>query len=323
MPDRETDPGTPAIRDQAAWWLARLGSGECTHEDRRRLDEWLAEDERHRTEFERARVLWDRIGRFPAEAIPQMAAARSHGAFLRRFPVAASLAALCVVALFANLWLAGPDDARIVYQTAKGERLSVTLADGSGVQLNTDTLLGVAYSERSRTIHLDRGEALFTVAPGDGRPFEVMAAGGEIRDLGTRFSVHREGDSVSVVVLEGAVTVKTREAAFRYPLTAGEGVRYGSAGRLSAVEKVDADAATAWSRGRIVFESVTLAEMARQVARYHDVRIIVDDPALNQLRISGTFRTDDLDGLLDTLETILPVKAESAGAGLIRLHSRT
>lgn len=322
MPDRETDPGSPAIRDQAAWWLARLNSGECDPEDMSRLNDWLGRDGRHRAEFERARALWNRIGQFPPEAIPQMAAARSRVAPASpKALIAASVAVFGIVGLIAALWLGGGGDSRTVYQTVKGEQLSVTLADGSGVQLNTDTAISVAYSKRSRTIHLDRGEALFTVEGGDDRPFEVLAATGEIRDLGTRFNVYREEDRVSVVVLEGAVTVKTNRTAFRHPVKAGERITYVAGSEVSAVEKVDANAAAAWARGRLVLDGVTLVEMARQIARYHDVTVVADDPQVSQLRISGTFRTDDLDAMIDTLRRILPVQVDRSQPGLIRLSA--
>ncbi len=323
MLDRETDSEPQAIREQAAHWLARLDSGECTREDHRRLAAWLAQDERRQLEFERARALWERLGRLRPESIPQMDAARapavpSHA----RMRVAASLAVFGIACLLAVLWLGETGDARIAYGTAKGERLEVALPDGSDLQLNTDSAVSVTYTRRSRTIHLERGEALFTVKAGDGRPFEVLAAGGEIRDLGTRFSVHRESERVSVVVVEGAVTVRTRESAFRLPLSAGERVTYDFTGRISTTEKIDAAASTAWSRGRLVFDSVTVAEVARQLARYHDVRVVIDDPALSQLRVSGTFRTDDLDSLIETLEILLPLTAETTAPGVIRLRTR-
>lgn len=323
MLDRETDSEPQAIREQAAQWLARLDSGECTRDDRRRLEAWLAQDEERRVEFERVRALWDRLGRLPPESIPQLAAARArapHSPFPLR--IAASLAVFGIACLMAVLWLGGAGDAPIVYEAAKGERLEVTLPDGSDLQLNTDSAVSIAYTRRSRTIHLERGEALFTVKAGDGRPFDVLAAGGEIRDLGTSFSVHRESERVVVVVVEGAVTVRTRDSGFRLPLSAGERVTYDSAGRISTTEKIDAAASTAWSRGRLVFDGVTMAEVARQVARYHDVRLVIDDPALSQLRVSGTFRTDDLDSLIETLEILLPLTAETTAPGVIRLRPR-
>lgn len=323
MPDRENDSPAPTIRDQAARWVTRLHSGDWTDEDRRRLDAWIAQDARHRAEFDRVRLAWERLGRFPAAAIPQMQAARGRETRTRILSIAASLAALFVTGVLAALWYSAGQDERTRYSTARGEQLSVTLADGSLVQLNTDTLLGVDYDGRMRSIHLEKGEALFTVAPGDERPFQVIAAGGEIRDLGTRFSVRREFDEVAVVVLEGAVTVKTSQSTFRRPVGVGERIGFGPSGRLSPVERVDAEAATAWTNGRIVFDNVTLAEMARQVARYHDVRIVVEDPASRDLRVSGTFRTDDLAGLIETLEAILPLKAERASAGLILLRPRS
>lgn len=323
MPDREIDSPMPTVRNQAAHWVTSLNSGEWTDEDQRRLDVWIAQDARHRFEFERARIAWERIGRFPAGAIPQMKAARCSKAPLRMLPIAASFAVLFIAGIVAALWFSAGQDKAVLYSTARGEQLSVALADGSTMQLNTDTVVMVEYGWRMRTIRLERGEALFTVAPGDERPFQVMAAGGEIRDLGTRFSVSRSSDEVAVLVLEGAVTVKTAQSAFRQPLGAGERIGFGPSGRLLPVERVDAEAVTAWTRGRMVFDNVTLIEMARQVARYHDVRIVVDDPASASLRVSGTFKTNDLDGLIDTLETILPLKADRSIAGLIRLYPRS
>lgn len=322
IPDRENDSPTPTIRDQAARWVTRLHSGDWRDEDQRRLDAWIAQDERHRTEFNRVLLAWEQLGGFPAEAIPQMRAARSP-ARTRILPIAASVAALCITGVLAVQWFSTGQDKGTLYSTARGEQLSVTLADGSVVQLNTDTVLSADYDRRMRSIHLERGEALFTVAPGDERPFQVTAAGGEIRDLGTRFSVLREFDEVAVVVLEGTVTVKTGQSTFRRPVGVGEQIGFGPSGRLSPIERVDAEAATAWTKGRIVFDNVTLVEMARQVARYHDVQIVVEDPASRDLRVSGTFKTDDLTGLIETLEAILSLKAERPSANLILLHPRS
>jgi FecR protein. len=76
-----------------------------------------------------------------------------------------------------------------VLQTAKGELRQITLADGSLIELNSDTELAVHYSWLGRSLELVRGEALFSVAPGKWRPFEVSAGGGKLRDIGTRFDV--------------------------------------------------------------------------------------------------------------------------------------
>src|SRR5262249_32846254 len=91
------------------------------------------------------------------------------------------------------------------YAPAIGHHQTITLPDGSAVQLNTDSQVQVAYDGEHRRLRLLRGEALFTVAPDPGKPFEVQAANSLTRAIGTAFSVHLEGRQVDVTVTQGTV----------------------------------------------------------------------------------------------------------------------
>ncbi|MGH8534414.1 MAG: FecR family protein [Gammaproteobacteria bacterium] len=106
---------------------------------------------------------------------------------LRRagWALAASLAALALLHHFhyTDHWLSD-------YHTATGEQTLVRLADGSTALLNTDTALSLGGDLETRRLRLHHGQALFTVAPDPARPFEVEAAGGRIRALGTVFEVY-------------------------------------------------------------------------------------------------------------------------------------
>lgn len=309
--------GDPEVRDQAVHWLARIRAGDCTEAERRALDEWLARDERHLAEYRKIED-WLSDARQSAPAVfPELQAARQYRPKSRP-PLA--IAASLVLLLAGGLWAFNVSQPGDVYRTAKGERESIILSDGSRLVLNTDTELEVKYSWRSRTVRLRRGEALFTVAEAERKPFEVVAAGGVIRDLGTSFNVHQQAGTVSVVVLEGSVGVSTRGRKSMTQLTAGERIVYNASGAYSPVEHVDVEATVAWNTGRFVFKRTPLRDVVAQIARYHDVAIDVSDPRLIGLDVSGTFRIADLDGLMAALEMLLPVRFDEMRQGDLRVY---
>jgi transmembrane sensor len=249
-----------------------------------------------------------------------MAAAREYRPvhFQRMAGFTAAAAALAVLA--AGLWMLAPWGTSETYRTAKGESRSIGLADGSQIIMNTDTELIVTVSRGSRSITLQHGEALFSVAHNkDPRPFEVNARNGRIRDIGTEFSVDTRANATGVTVVEGVVEVSMNGGRTPQRLSVGERLTYNTAGDVSEVERVDAKAATAWREGRWVFKGMTLDEIAAQIARYHDVDIQVSDAELGRLKLSGTFKIQDLDGLLAAIEATLPIKARTVDRRVVRL----
>jgi transmembrane sensor len=309
-------------KSQALYWITRLNSGECTDSERRAFETWLVEREEHRQAYEEARWVWDRMEGLKGATFPEIEAARDYRPFgaLRRPGVKAAAAALGVLA--GGIWMLGPWGTKTdTYRTVKGEQQSVVLADGTRVEMNTDTELDVLLGRNSRTVTLHRGEAAFTIAHNDDpRPFEVVAGSGRVRDLGTEFAVSAEPEGGSVVVVEGLVEITTRKM-IPQRLSVGERVTFNAAGDLSPAEQVDPGAATAWRSGRLVFKGVSLAAMVAQLARYHDMTIEISDPALSQLVISGTFKIHDIGGIFAAIEATLPVKVSRPTGGVVRLDA--
>lgn len=96
---------------------------------------------------------------------------------------------------------------RTVYSTAVGQQSTYQLADGSILQLNTNSEVEVNYSESARRINLHKGEAHFDVVSDKTRPFEVYAGSHMVRAVGTAFSVYLEELDVKLTVTEGKVEV--------------------------------------------------------------------------------------------------------------------
>jgi transmembrane sensor len=93
------------------------------------------------------------------------------------------------------------------YSTDIGERRSLTLADGSTVDLNARSGIRIEFSSTERRVELLNGQALFQVAKDNQRPFTVASGEATVRAVGTQFDVYRKASGTTVTVLEGRVAV--------------------------------------------------------------------------------------------------------------------
>ncbi|HEY0340441.1 MAG TPA: FecR domain-containing protein, partial [Steroidobacteraceae bacterium] len=129
---------------------------------------------------------------------------------------------------------------------------------------------------------------------------------GRLTDLGTRFDVETVGGSTQVAVLEGRVGVSTTRGSVE--LTAGRGGGYDAAGSLLPLRAIDGSVPL-WSAGRRHFAAEPLPAVLERLTRYHDVTFTFFEPRLRELRVSGTFRVDDLRLFLRTIGAALPLEA--------------
>jgi transmembrane sensor len=212
---------------------------------------------------------------------------------VRRFPLRALLAASIAVACVGAVLFAWLNRAPI-YSTGIGEQRSLTLADGSTVTLDTRTRIKVRFSGGERDIDLLEGRALFRVAKNDRQPFVVQNDQAAVRAVGTEFDVYRRAAGVTVTVLEGRVAVTSRQRrADAVVVPAGEQVAVlGSAG-VSSPAVADVAAATAWTQRRLIFESAPLSAVVEEFNRYNTRRLVVGDPRLSGLHVSGVFSSTD------------------------------
>ena len=299
------DDGDTPMRDAALAWFVRLQSGDATATDRAEHQRWLAEDPSHPREYAKLASLWsDLDGVADPRVRPVCLDARARSPLRRRSflvggAMAAGVAGLAVHHMLPD-WLSD-------FSTGTGEQRTVSLSDGSVVNLDADTSITLAYDDQFRRIRLLHGRAFFDVAKDAARPFVVEAASGSTTALGTRFVVHEWADTVTVSVEESAVSVVAPDQT-RVVIKAGENVSYARGG-LGAIEGSDVDTATAWRRGKLIFEDRPLRQVIADVNRYRHGTIQVIDSGLLNLRVSGIFDVLQPDGVLDAITTGLPVRA--------------
>lgn len=318
--------------DQAALWAAKIDGSSLTSEERVELDAWLAEDARNRT-------LLSSYCQFSADLeqqLPLLVAADriplpAPAAPARRFPVramwfAGTLAAAAAVAV--AVWVVRPMQQNQTVATALAERKSVTLPDGSVVELNARTSLLVDLGAKERHIRMSDGEAFFTVAKDKSRPFIVDTPAGSVRVTGTVFNVHADTPvDLAVTVVEGSVQVNPCQGSSAVPsapasLKAGDQliVRNGQAER-HVLDESDLEDALSWRHGDVVFKGTPLASAVAQFQRYHG-RTITVAPSVANLSVGGRYHLDDLDSFLNDLERFLPVVVSPQSSGAIAVAAR-
>ena len=335
-----------SIERQAQEWLIRMDGDEPLNtSERESLREWMSRSALHREELMRIARFWNQANVLTELAVCLEPAAqeRSRRRMRRVAPIA--LAASALLASFIFLWwglqrLEGAENG--TYATAIGQQKTISLSDGSSIQLNTDSQVQVMYGDGSRSIRLLRGEALFSVMPSPSRPFQVYAADSVVRAVGTAFAVHLEGSKVDVTVTKGAVDVaeaaSVQAEASRAPtepvpvtrslarVKAGETTRLGSGSdhiEVHHLAEPDLQRRMAWQEGYLAFSGEPLSQVIEQVNRYSTVQLEVEDPKLASIAIGGRFRIGDLDGVLDVLHTNFGIQAHQVNEHNIRLESES
>ncbi|MCY1520832.1 Protein FecR [compost metagenome] len=188
--------------------------------------------------------------------------------------------------------------------TATGERRSLDLADGTRLQLNTDSAVDIRFDAQQRLIELRRGEILVS-SPAQGLPLRVRTDHGLLEARGSRF-VLRQGKAASrISVLQGSVALSPASGLSRQVAEAGQNFDLSREGVL-AVPQLDMEAG-AWTDGLIVTRDMRLADFLAEVSRYRNGRLACAE-SIRDLRLSGVFRLDDTDKLLALLPRTLPVQ---------------
>jgi transmembrane sensor len=310
-----------SVREQAVAWLLRFRSDTFSDKDREDFNRWLAENPLHPKAFRTLTEQWQWLNQFKTVSFPARKAALNYRKCLSHTPLwrYAAAAAVLLSSLYAAFSADGWMGLPYTYATAKGERQTIMLADGSRVELNTGTEVRVHYNHRRRYVELLRGEAFFTVQHNAERPFEVAAGHGVIRDLGTEFNVYRRTDRVEVAVQEGRVAVDSRGE--RRELSAGQQIAYHDDGHFTAAVRQSMVSATAWRKGLLLFQGIRLDEALTEIGRYHDTAIGLPNEDLAKMRVNGTFRTGELDAMLNAVGALLPVKARRVGPREIVLEA--
>ena len=182
----KSHPPQTEAEEQASLWAARLDGSVLTADQRTALDTWLAEHPAHRpllsqycqfsADLEQQLPLISGIRELSAEGQPSLPTAQPQP--WSRWPLMASVALTAAAAVALLFWLGRPAHQLENLATPAAQRQTLTLVDGTRIELNAQTSLQVEIGPHDRHVRLAAGEAFFTVRKDPARPFLVETPAG-------------------------------------------------------------------------------------------------------------------------------------------------
>jgi transmembrane sensor len=334
---------------QASEWLLRMDNPDRTEEDVNEWLRWCDADPQNLVAFEAFQKDWRDLDALKAGAgrnddlilsesqkkalLEQEAdhlstsTARRRWRWRRMVPVAvaASLALIALTALFFTR--ERPPSIPRQQVAAEQTNRAATLPDGSRVILSAQTSINVDFNGSKRNLQLSAGEAYFKVQHDRNHPFIVHAGEISVTAVGTAFDVRRESNRVTVTVEEGTVEISGSALASNgLPTTwraeAGYQLTYSSSGRTAMIASVDTSSALQWRSGELAYVWEPLGAVIEDLNRYSERKIIIKDPAVAELRFTGTVFTAAVTDWVKAVEQAYPVRADSAANGDIVLVER-
>jgi transmembrane sensor len=299
----------------------RLASDAASEADWLDFESWLAASPAHLRAYEAVEALWSELD---AVARPSTPIAFGRAPPRRRMAGwIAALAACVVAAVGVALATRQPAAPPAVYETARGQRRTVELADGSRLTLNGATRVAVRLSRGEREVDLARGEAAFDVAKDPRRPFVIAVGERQVRVVGTEFNILRDGRTMTLTVRRGAVEVRSAPepaSALIARLGAGERLVHHPGSAPDQVAAADPATAFAWTEGRLIFRNERLEDVAKVLNRYLETPLMVADD-VRDVRVTAVLALDDEAVMLGRLAEFLPIKV-AREPGVVRVERR-
>lgn len=337
-----TLPDSNAIYDRASVWITKIDKG-LTARDEVDLQAWLDESQENRATFMKMAQLWDQMDALAKLADICPVAERAPSRPMRYAWALAAVAVSVVLASGLAMWMLSGVGTREsstavtagvsseVYETAIGGQSAYELADGTRIDLNTNSRVEVNYTSGNRLLWLIRGEMHVIVAHDKARPLSVMVGGRVVQAVGTEFNIEiTGGQRIELVVTEGVVVVGIVDgpvedsrsdvplmlAQTSTPVAAGQEVVIDSADdpalplAADAIDTDDIAVKLSWREGNLIFRGESLEEAVSEVGRYTEVQFIFLDEASKKIRVAGLFKAGDVDGLLAALRQNFDISYE-------------
>lgn len=330
----------------AAAWLVKRDSGDWTEHDQAALNQWLDSSSAHTVAFLRLEAAWKTMGRLkslgagiPKGTVPPPGQWQLSTLFEARdarpsravslpakhprwhVALAAGIATAVIAGAAWMLWPAGSS-----YQTPIGGVAFVPMADGSKVTLNTDSAIRVAITETERRVQLDRGEAFFEVVKDPSRPFVVVAGTKRVTAVGTAFSVRRGPAGIQVAVTDGKVRLDDTEAREKGNGAEGRAVLLAAGSIANSRDKAvmvreqrfpEVERDLSWRTGYLAFQDTKLVDAVAEFNRYSTHQIVLSDPTIGAIRVTGTFEATKYDAFVRLLEDGFAVRSQRQGDRIV------
>lgn len=294
--------------------LMKYFRGETSPEEEHRILSWVEASPENKAEFRKAHLLFDGLVLYgPKPEDMQSNADKKHWEgwrFARHtVRIAAAIVGIIGAAYFGKIYYHRLlSKQQTLISVPAGQRMQMTLADGTLVHLNAGTTLEypVVFSHKDRRVKLT-GEALFEVAHDAKHPFIVETFATNLQVLGTKFNVLADPNNevFSTTLIEGKVKVTNRNDPAESIIMQPNDMVVLENGRLYK-ERVSDFADLCWTEGLIHLKKMPFGELMAIFERAFDVRIKIERETMPQINVmNGEIRiSDGVDYALHVLQLV-------------------
>ena len=320
--DPMVSPDALATRSTAAEWLiARRMSESWMEDDQADLDRWLAQSTANRVAYWRLDGAWGEAQRLAGLRQPMRPPVGRSTIFpnSRILGIATALAVIAILCIVGTNYIRQSDIRD--YATPVGGHLTIALADGSKIELNTDSVLRFSNRTGQRQATLEKGEAYSQIEHDPSRSFTLFVGGQRVIDLGTKFSVRKQTGKVEVRLIEGRAKIEPEDSRTlsRAVVLAPGDVAVATPQSITVSKRPISQLSDSlgWRRGVLAFGSATLAEAADEFNRYNNTKIVIADKRAARLTIHGTFPANDVSGFADAAQAYFKLHVENRSGAIV------
>ena len=206
--------------------------------------------------------------------------------------------------------------------TARGERASVTLPDGTAVSLNSESRLAYfpqTYNKKERKISFD-GEGYFQIDKNKEVPFIIDAQGLQVKVLGTTFNllVRKDHKTAELALEEGSVwlgATQSHKNVILHPKQ--KAILDQSTGNIFIIAEEDTQKISAWRHGNMIFRNTKFSEVIHTIEQSYNVRINITCKNCPTDTFTGTLPLTNLNEVLEVIEKSYHLKAQIKGKEII------
>ncbi|WP_430405282.1 FecR family protein [Fluviicola sp.] len=287
--------------------IGKFLTGEASPEEAMFLEDWIAESSDNKTYFEQSALAFGLV----EQAVSTDTAWTKVQGQLAQAPVRklaigwiSAVAAILILSFGAVIYLMNSGGETTVFIAGKGKK-NIELNDGTDIQLaaHSSVELSAGYGKKDRSVTL-KGSGYFSVKHSQKLPFIIDAGPIHIKDLGTKFDVKTADDTIYVRVDEGIVVIYDNKG-MQLTLHANESAHYViSSGELK-LDILTEDLKAKYKT--IILDDQRLEDVVHILNKTYKVNIRIDNPALNNCRITTEFLNEELETVLTVISQTLEV----------------
>lgn len=330
--------------------MARYLANECTEQEKEIIERWEARNNENHLAMQKIKRIWDasmeeqeqmqndwmdieedwttlqrKIStldeKHPSE--PKKASYATFrptkpGAFQQFMKVAAIFVVMALATVLAyNNWYEtetiAQESVLKEISTANGQRVNLTLSDGTGILVNSGSEIKFpdTFQSDKREVFLE-GEAYFNVTENTEAPFLVHTKGMTTKVLGTSFSVraYSEDSNVSVVVEEGRVALSAEAGGTSDPVILTKhklGQFDMEDGKISTRDVEDMQLYLSWTEGFLKFKEQQMRKVARELERRYDIEVIFSNESISDMLLTANLKSRSMNNVLDVIAMSLDI----------------